>query len=805
MKNLIPILLLLFVICDLQAQQITTNLKNSWLGNSNADPTTFMPQGIEGMFVSPDGTVYTNVGWEEGGGQYTQVKNGEVMHGDGSFGWGKYGGSDVAANSKYVFFASETNNENGNLNWDPIAWPPVGKVWQGVSRRNKLNIKTGTDFVGAKGQTPFKYFLAVYELPEDGSAIITGVYASEAELFVACAELNQIRVYDANSMQFKREFNVTSPYQMAMDSYGKLWVAIGNNATKIERYDANGVKQSQQLQLPANSLLGDFCIDKNDRILLGDVGSREQVLIFTNINTTPSFTATFGIEKGIYSGVPGKHEPLKFNQIRGIGTDNTGNIYVCSTQWGTGGEGTILENYNSITSTINWSRYCVMFVDAMGIDAATDGKDIYGKVEHFTIDYSKPEGQEATLSGYTINKYKYPYDPRLHGELASVAVRNIKGKKFLAMSSMNGGLDVIYRFNPATDGEVAIPCVVFGWKQDSLYPGSPATPWIWVDLNANGQPNTGEYVLSTAHVIPDGGFGASMDDNGDIWVAVGTAINHIKCTGVDVNGILKFDSRFDMIPLPKPFKEVRRVQYNVGLDKMFLGGATNNYPDYNPWRAMGRAIHRYDNWSKGNRLSSGELVVPFDTLNKGETVSFDAEGDYIFTAFDIGYTTKVDERDGTARPVMGQINIYKSSDNSSTGYIRPPWDNIGWMDVVQCIDVFKRSNGEYVIVQEDDGRNKNIMYRWCASGNCKEILSATESEESQQSYSIYPNPTKTELSISGNFDENLKYEITSIEGKNQQSGALSGGSISIESLKAGFYLIKIKTAAGERVQRFVKE
>jgi len=40
---------------------------NSWFANSYAD-VRFMPQGFEGMYVTPDGTTYTNIRWEQGGG-----------------------------------------------------------------------------------------------------------------------------------------------------------------------------------------------------------------------------------------------------------------------------------------------------------------------------------------------------------------------------------------------------------------------------------------------------------------------------------------------------------------------------------------------------------------------------------------------------------------------------------------------------------------------------------------------------------------------------------------------------------------
>lgn len=51
---------------------------SSWFANSYAD-ARFMPQGIEGMFVTPDGTTHTNIRWEEGGGNVAVVTaEGEV-------------------------------------------------------------------------------------------------------------------------------------------------------------------------------------------------------------------------------------------------------------------------------------------------------------------------------------------------------------------------------------------------------------------------------------------------------------------------------------------------------------------------------------------------------------------------------------------------------------------------------------------------------------------------------------------------------------------------------------------------------
>ena len=98
-----------------------------------------------------------------------------------------------------------------------------------------------------------------------------GLYVTEIELFAAFSDLNKVMVYDANTMAFKREFPVITSRQMAMDADGMLWIAIGVEATKIERYNVNGAKQIQVINLAPNSSVGDFSIDNSNRILIGDV------------------------------------------------------------------------------------------------------------------------------------------------------------------------------------------------------------------------------------------------------------------------------------------------------------------------------------------------------------------------------------------------------------------------------------------------------------------------------------------------------------------------------------------------------
>ncbi|MCL2622957.1 MAG: hypothetical protein FWD31_04745, partial [Planctomycetaceae bacterium] len=78
----------------------------SWIGNSYggldaAGKGQWVQQDIAAMHVTPDGTVYTNVPWEEAGGNCMMYKDGAMlgaaMH---THGWGFNGGKAVAVNDK---------------------------------------------------------------------------------------------------------------------------------------------------------------------------------------------------------------------------------------------------------------------------------------------------------------------------------------------------------------------------------------------------------------------------------------------------------------------------------------------------------------------------------------------------------------------------------------------------------------------------------------------------------------------------------------------------------------------------------
>lgn len=699
------------------AEQVTTYTKrltvtNSWFANSQAD-RSFMPQGIEGMVVTHDGSTYTNIRWEEGGGNVAAIlTDGTIQprpNMPGYHGWGHGGGRAVAANTKYVYFSQNYNNEGGGLK-NADNWPPAGKDWYGISRRLRSDIGTGPVIAGGKGgkDSPAGCFLPVHEVassPEAEKAHIFGLCANDSELFVSCPFDQKIRVYDAELMTLKRSWEVPNPGLIALDNQGALWVASGPDATELKRYDAQGKVMPQSITLPAGSHVGSFCVDRTGRMLIGDVGPNECVLIYQDLATQPKPAGTFGIKHRIYSGTPGALGPLKFNQVRGIGVDSTGAIYIGNTQHRTTGPGIWLEKY-SPNGALQWRRYGVAFTDSSAVDPASDGKSIYGMTERYDVDLKKPAGQEATLAAFTANFYKYPHDPRfVQYDNSGVYVRKLENRTFIITTGMGSGQSplCIYRLNPATDGEVMTPCVV--WSEKAQYPNAPDGHWLWRDTNANGQFDAGEYTKTNVHDAY-GGNSAFVDVRGDIWMTCWGPLRKIAFRGVDAGGVPIYDGTFTVIDAPKPFDRVMRLRYDPATDVMVVGGSLAGEKTHH-WKSMGNHIARYDGWSTGKPTLTWHTLCTFQQGSPCEPISIDVAGDYVFVA--------IAERGmaGNQAISRGHIDVYDLKTGASVGYIEPPEDwGTGWMDACECLSVHKLKNGEYLIIEEEDGRGKNLLYRW---------------------------------------------------------------------------------------------
>jgi len=689
----------------------------SWIGNSFGGGEKWVQQDIKGMLVTADGTVYANVDWDEAGREVGVYRGGQPIAMAGhSHGWGYHGGTAIAVNSNYVYFAQAVENEGGGLK-DTNTWPPKGSDWFGLSRRRRSDITRGAPFPGGKGgsgDTLKGCFLLVNEVPNKTEASLRGMWADESRVYVSNPYHHQVKVYDANTVAVVASWPVERPGQMAMDVARTLWIiqqADGLHEPEILRYTTNGTLLAQKVTFPAGVVPMALCLDNQGRLLVADDGPNQQIRIYKDLETEPVLAGTFGATGGIYSGTPGEFGRLKLNRPMGIGCDAKGNLYVASSG-SSGGGSTVLESYTP-AGKVNWRLFGLEFVDMADVDPGSE-RDVFTKEEHFRMDYSRPPGQQWAYQGYTIDRFRYREDPRLHIWSAGAWVQRIRDKRFLFVNEMYSEVLQVYRFDLSNHEEIAIPSVLFAKshlkKKETGWP--PHQPekgeWIWRDSNGNGAFDAGEYVTNGEKNAP-GLWGWSVDSEGNVWQATHNAgIRKFACRGLDQKGNLTYEfSSMRTFAMPEPFTRLERVYYIQETDSLYLPGYTKSQPHHDGmWKVMGRVICRYDNWSKGNRAPRWQIIPDYtvDGSWRGKPASMTVAGDYVFVVYVVG----------------GRIEVFKANTGASVGYMKPgpevggalPSDAVGWVDIPEGIRAYRRSSGEYLVFVEEDWKSKILMYQW---------------------------------------------------------------------------------------------
>jgi hypothetical protein len=413
------------------------------------------------------------------------------------------------------------------------------------------------------------------------------------------------------------------------------------------------------------------------------------VLIYGNINRKPALASTFGNMGGTNSGTPGVISPLKFSEPKGVGVDSAGNIFVGSN--GIAGGGKRLEKYNP-AGALQWRLNGLIFT-ANGSTNPVDESEFYTHNFKFKLDLAKTvPGSEWSAVAMTVNKVKYPRDIRLPTVRdtfwTTAYTHSVAGKKLLYISDMYGSALGIYRFNAATDGEIAIP--------SGLLDGGTSES-IWRDANGNGASDSGETESKTAdnqystHIFPD--------SNGGVWKANREqGIRYFPLQGFDGNGNPQYDYATSRVFTPMEIADFKRLEYDAANDVLYAAGrSTNTVSDQ--WGAAGDKMVRYNNFL-GTPTTAWSIALPYNTTDHALNVkAFCEAGDYLFL---------IASREG-------RIYVHRKSDGSKVGEILPTaatGNRSGWSDFNGAIRVTKRANGEYLIFAEENGFGKIMMYRW---------------------------------------------------------------------------------------------
>jgi len=145
---------------------------------------------------------------------------------------------------------------------------------------------------------------------------------------------------------------------------------------------------------------------------------------------------------------------------------------------------------------------------------------------------------------------------------------------------------------------------------------------------------------------------------------------------------------------------------------MYLGGSTPQAKAEH-WKPMGPNLIKFEQWHAQPKIG-WHKVLPHETAPGGhesfEPCDLAVEGDYAF----IVYAGRLPSQNLPTGTVM----ILRNKSGEHVGHMQPSGNRTGTVpmdalqDIVHSINAYQRSDGEYLILIEDDGYTKNLLYRW---------------------------------------------------------------------------------------------
>jgi hypothetical protein len=395
-----------------------------------------------------------------------------------------------------------------------------------------------------------------------------------------------------------------------------------------------------------------------------------------------------------------------------VGLDKQGNLYVSTNGRGPydddNGFGAKLHKFDP-SGKLLWMLEGLEFVDSADADPGDD-KQVYTKDSRYELDYTKATGEGWPHAGWahkawTVHRFKYPNDPRLHIRQEGARVVRLRDGKRLLGCQWDGHL-AVYRF----DGEIAVPAAVFarhGSGRDQWPPNNPLEDraWMWADANGDGEFQANEFEAVAEKGI-DVMRAWHLDDEGTAWIGEQKGTIHrfpLQKSGPPYSVATRI-----LMKAPPEVTHVRFMKHLPASDTMYLATYSKDNP-METWYPMAREIRRYDRWSREPK-AAWTIVLPYRFVNNRgkdiQPISFDAEGDYVFVAFDWGSDEKRKN---------GEIVAYKASDGSRVGsfWVGPEvGGRSGCIDFGSAIHAHRRSDGTYVIFAEEDEFAKIVYYLW---------------------------------------------------------------------------------------------
>jgi len=639
--------------------------------------------------------------WDEAGRDVGIYKDGNVI--------GKFekthmsGGFGLAVGGGYAYYVHTTAREDAKEVKAGEAPSEKAICYFGVSRYT-LDGKIAP-FEG--GKTPFKNMLSFREAPDNHDLVPRAAVTDGKTLYVADTAENRIVVIDTATMRIVRAISAPRPNRLALSPTGEIWLLSGGGfGAEVYLYDAPAPVVYKvgtgdriipvNLPLPAGAKASSLTFASGHRLLITDRGTNCQIYVF-DLSSSPRLVETIGVKGGMYAEPnPGSVGPLRFPPLTGAAFDAKGRLYISAFP---PRGGTVLRAFERQGKSWKqlWELYNLEFVDVADADPGSDGKLA------FTADgkYVLNAGGSWNWAAQTLDPFRYPDDLRQHlpGLQCGTEVRHLAVKPFIVLRGMWQGVLGIYRM----DGDIAIPAAALcsgplkAERSDWKPKGQPVKGrFLWRDANGNGQMDPGEYTPTEG---PDGEYWASnMDSRGDLWQGGrDTGIWRWRFEGLDENGVPNYAAKPDHEPMPAPFSDLLRTDYQPETDVMYLTGQTKDREiSGGEWGTAGTVVCRYDDWSKPTRKLRYRTDLPYEA-GKTFMVSFAIAGD-LFAVVDCK---------------SARVFVYDNRDGKPLGSLNPGpevYGESGWIDFRDGLRLTRLRSGDYRIFVEEDWKGKCLVY-----------------------------------------------------------------------------------------------
>jgi len=482
-------------------------------------------------------------------------------------------GAAIAGNSNYIYISC--HDLIGNA--------------AGIFRTDLLGAPAPYQIPGKSGGVVDRNFTPV------GHSTLRSIAVSDTALYVSVPEENIIRVFDPKTMAPTGWFDAPRAGLVAVDSAQDIWVEQTDpdgGSSKVVCYDSSGAVQPRAITFaPGVKIQALACSPDRNLLLIADNGADQNIKIYdlNNIQGSPTDIArTIGARGGIYSRRAGQVDDDKLNGPCGVGVDGAGNIVVASCNAGlddfTGfqspRDGSDLKCFEFNDSRLLWKLSAPITESGADFDPAIES-DIYTADRHLLCNFARPTSRAWTDNGYTLERFRFPDDPRLVFSQTSkrVWVCHLNSSPYLYVAGDSGNFLAVYRFNKAGyQGEIGIPAVLFvkQARGDTSWPPAQAligtAPGIWrlaVDRNDDGHFQQDEFSPMKGVDLANGVL--AVDRAGGIWTVDARGVARMPLVSFDEAGVPTYDSRKAVhIPIDSTIGQIVSLLYDSDSDNLYL-------------------------------------------------------------------------------------------------------------------------------------------------------------------------------------------------------------------------------------------